>query len=37
MFLCGPTILNRQGNGVGTQHRSAIFYGAEKQMEEARR
>lgn len=30
-----PTTLNRQGNDVGTQYRSAIFYANEKQKEEA--
>ena len=28
-----PTTLNRQGNDVGTQYRSAIFYTTEKQKE----
>lgn len=32
-----PTTLNRQGNDVGTQYRSAIFYHEEKQKEIAER
>lgn len=31
-----PTTLNRQGNDVGTQYRSAIFYTIEKQKELAK-
>lgn len=30
-----PTTLNRQGNDVGTQYRSAIFYHTEEQKQEA--
>ena len=30
-----PTTLNRQGNDVGTQYRSAIFYATEEQKREA--
>lgn len=30
-----PTTLNRQGNDVGTQYRSAIFYATEEQKQEA--
>ena len=31
-----PTTLNRQGNDVGTQYRSVIFYGSPEQEETAR-
>jgi peptide-methionine (S)-S-oxide reductase len=30
-----PTTLNRQGNDVGTQYRSAIFYHTEEQKEKS--
>lgn len=30
-----PTTLNRQGNDVGTQYRSAVFYADEEQKQEA--
>lgn len=30
-----PTTLNRQGNDVGTQYRSAVFYHSEEQKEKA--
>ncbi|MEX2013180.1 MAG: peptide-methionine (S)-S-oxide reductase MsrA [Candidatus Levyibacteriota bacterium] len=33
--LHNPTILNRQGNDIGTQYRSAIFYHDDKQKEAA--
>jgi len=32
-----PTTLNRQGNDVGTQYRSAIFYATEEQKQKAER
>ncbi len=32
-----PTTLNRQGNDIGTQYRSVIFYHSEKQRETAER
>ncbi len=34
-FLHNPTTLNRQGNDIGTQYRSVIFYHSEQQKLEA--